>query len=939
MTSSARRRLPSPIDPADRAVRLPGKIAAAAQWTGQAAILAAVTVTPWFFGGVQAHVQVWLFVALIVAALCWLIRDWADRSAVAPVPLAVVPLLIAAGLGAVQLIPWDRTTLASLSPRAAELRSALASEDNPSDAALFERLALPAVGRRPPISLDPESTRADLALFVLAISAFLLGAAFFAGRRNSRWLCLAVAINATAIAFFGLAQLLTFNGRLYWRVPLTQGGGPFGPFVDRNNAGGFLLLGLACALEVVVWALARSGFVTSSTLGGPAGASRRPWWKRPWDVCREFIAHLEAWTLVALSLAACIVGGVFCSLSRGSMLAMGGGSLLTGLVLLLARRGRARLAWLGLVGIAGVGLVAWVGMSDSVRARLATLAHFDSASPGRINNWQDAAHAIPHFWRTGSGLGTYRSLYELYQREAEPVWYYHAENQYLEALIDGGLPGLALVLSMIAWIGVASWRLLRDGLDRHTFALGLVGIFALSSLAIHEMFDFALYIPAIVVLFAVLCGCIAGRAARVRAEERALTVPRGRSRDSRRDDRPCAAPLVRPENAAALLAPRWVGAYRLLPACAAAGAIAALIWGCTETCRVAAVETATARVDQMDAELQWSPGALREAARQLSQALRQRPDDAQGLLCLANLEIQLYRAAALEQLGHEAGETADRDALREATLPSKIHATAQQFAREGAGPMLETLRREPVIAENLLPALENMVRARRACPLLSQVHLAIAQLSVLAAAPADNQIHLQRAQQTAAGDADLAFQCGLMAFQAGRTDAALASWRSSLTQSSNHRAEILRLVGGEPDLPGNLEKLLPDSPTLLIELAREEYSGDQYAPLRSRLLERAAESIAQHGYPQAEEHHFRGVVFALQGKNSEAIESYTRALQLRRQNTAWRYELALLLRREGKLEQAHEEAKFCALIQPANADYRKLLEEINHARAMESGGK
>jgi len=56
---------------------------------------------------------------------------------------------------------------------------------------------------------------------------------------------LIMAINGVAIAFFGLVQQLTWNGRLFWQVPLEQGGEPFGPFVDRNHAGGFLTLCLA----------------------------------------------------------------------------------------------------------------------------------------------------------------------------------------------------------------------------------------------------------------------------------------------------------------------------------------------------------------------------------------------------------------------------------------------------------------------------------------------------------------------------------------------------------------------------------------------------------------------------------------------------------------------------------------------------------------------
>ncbi len=872
--------------------------------------MVAVTIAPWLFGSVQPRVQVGLFVALVIAMGAWLVYQWAHRRASEVLSWSVVPLFLAVGLGVLQLIPVDRETLARVSPRAAELRSTLMSENNPSDAAIVERLGLPAIAQRQPISLYPASTRVDLALLVLAVSAFVLGATLFAGRRSSRWLCVVVAINGAALALFGLVQQLTFNGRLYWRVPLTQGGSPFGPFVNRNNAGGFLLLCLACALGVVVWAFRRSGFMGSSSLSLriTGDSLPHPWWVRPWPACREFVARLDAWTLVALGLAGCLVAGVFCSLSRGAMVAMIGGALCSVLVALLARRRQARLAWLGLVAIAGMGLVAWVGMSDSVRARLGTLLDYAAASQGRVTHWRDGVQAAPDFWRLGSGLGTYRFIYEPYQREPAACWYYHAEDQYLEGLVEAGVPGLALMMSMIVLIGTAGWRLVRHGLDQDTFALGLVGVFALSSQAIHAVSDFGLYIPANAVLFAVLCGSVAGRAATLRHE--ALAKRPDRSPQSR-------AP-----------------ASRLLTTCVAAGAMAALIWGCMETSHAAAVEVAMKHVDSLTPEARLSLAPLGEAVRRLDETLQQRPDDALGLCCLASLQIQLYRVGALERLRREAGSGADHAALWQGTLPLVVHARAQQLARASLDRTLQRLRNQPVIAENLVPAMKSLVRARRACPLLPQVHLAIAQLSVLVSAPADNQVHLDRAQETSPCQADVAFQCGLLAYQAGRMDTALASWRDSLTRRPSHLREILQLVNSEPDLPGNLEKLLPDSPMLLIQLAREQYLGDRYARLRSRLLERAAESTENKEYSEAERHHVKGMVFALRNRFTEAIESYSRAVELRRENARWRYELALLLQREGRLEQAHEEAKYCFRSDPANGDYRKLLEEINHTRAM-----
>ena len=80
----------------------------------------------------------------------------------------------------------------------------------------------------------------------------------------------------------------------------------------------------------------------------------------------------------------------------------------------------------------------------------------------RIPHWQVALRAVSDFSATGSGLGTYRFVYAPYEEEQCKSWFYHAENQYLEALIVGGIPGLGLMLIMISLVGFAAWRLLRS---------------------------------------------------------------------------------------------------------------------------------------------------------------------------------------------------------------------------------------------------------------------------------------------------------------------------------------------------------------------------------------------------------------------------------------------------------------------------------------------
>ena len=49
-----------------------------------------------------------------------------------------------------------------------------------------------------------------------------------------------IVITASFISFFGIIQHLISNNKIYWFRELTQGGVPFGPYVNRNHYAGFM---------------------------------------------------------------------------------------------------------------------------------------------------------------------------------------------------------------------------------------------------------------------------------------------------------------------------------------------------------------------------------------------------------------------------------------------------------------------------------------------------------------------------------------------------------------------------------------------------------------------------------------------------------------------------------------------------------------------------
>jgi tetratricopeptide (TPR) repeat protein len=524
-------------------------------------------------------------------------------------------------------------------------------------------------------------------------------------------------------------------------------------------------------------------------------------------------------------------------------------------------------------------------------------------SQTRIPHWRDGLKAAADFWHVGSGLGTYRYVYRPYQDRPSDVWYIHAENQYLEALVEGGCVGLGLVLVMIGLVGAGAWQLLKHEPNPEGVAFGVVATFALASQAIHALFDFGLYIPANMVLFAVLCGAVSGRAAHLakwRLAPRLLALPR----------------------------------FRLVSAVLATSVFAAVLWGCLETSSAAEVETSLKSSGFVRSPDAVSRERLLDAIRQVEAAAARREDDAEAQLRLAVLWLRLYRAGADDRHLEEAGAGPAGPSPREAPSTLELHGRAHDLVRKSRRSELEQLRNDPVVRPHLTSALEHLVLARRACPLLPEVHVSLAELCFLVTDPAEDRIHIGRSLRLSPPDADLLRHCGLLELQAGRDYLACERLRESLALSLDHLDDILYVASQELGLLRTIEDVLPDSPALLIELAQQRYRAEGQVHVRFLLAERARSLVDKKDLPEAERHYVRGAAHALTSRYPEAISEVSRAVELRPRYAPWRYELALLLEEQGRIGEAHEQAMLCARMEPDNAEYRELLEGINHTRIM-----
>lgn len=132
------------------------------------------------------------------------------------------------------------------------------------------------------------------------------------------------------------------------------------------------------------------------------------------------------------------------------------GLVVGGAVLLLWYRLRPTWRALAITVLAAIAAVAFIlsPAGDRIRTRIAW-AEEDVGGGGRLWLWGDSARMALDYWPVGSGLETFSNVYPRYQSvalaQAYPDSYYESpHNVFLDAATAQGLPGLAVLLGLIA---------------------------------------------------------------------------------------------------------------------------------------------------------------------------------------------------------------------------------------------------------------------------------------------------------------------------------------------------------------------------------------------------------------------------------------------------------------------------------------------------------
>lgn len=340
------------------------------------------------------------------------------------------------------------------------------------------------------ISLTPHLTASGLAL----ASAYfmLIGGLWFYlhSARQVNWLLWLIAVATACMALVGLSQLLFGNGKFLWLFenPMRSAEWPAkGTFTNQNHFAGFLTLGVGCCLYQALG--------TRKLSKSPSRPKRRKSSQSSFATPRGDSEALTPTEKVWAGMTIVVLLAAVLSFSRGGIAAM------IVAIMVSCFGFRSRLPALSRLLVPAIafcilGLIAFGSDAFTARwDRLVTSSSLSDVSTGRIALWNSILEASPSFAFAGAGAGSHAEVYPLWMVEDFGKRFSHAENGYLQVLLEMGVPGLLLIAIVLIVVLRKCFRGLST-VDRHAQTVWLICLAGVLASLFHSLTDFVWYIPA-----------------------------------------------------------------------------------------------------------------------------------------------------------------------------------------------------------------------------------------------------------------------------------------------------------------------------------------------------------------------------------------------------------------------------------------------------------
>lgn len=334
-------------------------------------------------------------------------------------------------------------------------------------------------------SLFPEALIRLLSYAGCFLLAFFACRQSVAAARLVRWLAYA----AGGYALYGLIMQSTGLNMILWYDKWAYEGFLTSTFVNKNSYAVYAGLGLLCCLGQLYMHM-RKVKIRNRMLAKRSKAL-------------AFFSALTLKDMAAFIPTIFVLGALALTGSRAGVFStlIGAGTFI--LAFAVHKRLKAK-QWVWLAGSLGALFILFVSLGGSALiSRLDETKVGDDASL-RIAAYELSATAISDNPWLGYGLGNFEEAFRIYRDDSLTLWYHHAHNDYLEMMIDLGVPFAFLLFATIGALVSCCASGLRVRKKNGLYPAIALGASAL--IATHAFVDFSMHIPAIAATYAALLG-------------------------------------------------------------------------------------------------------------------------------------------------------------------------------------------------------------------------------------------------------------------------------------------------------------------------------------------------------------------------------------------------------------------------------------------------
>lgn len=328
------------------------------------------------------------------------------------------------------------------------------------------------------LSINKKATLEELFRYISYAGFYLLTVQLLSHRSLLKKTVNYLAIFAAFLSVSAILQRFTSPGKIYWfyETPTAF----FGPYFNSNHYAGLM--------EMIFPVIFSLFLFYKPSVSYPSLRAK----------IVEFFSQIRTSEHILLGFSSLLVAlSVFLSISRGGIISL---CISAGFCFLMItlKHGTFRSAGNTVVLLILLLLISvgWFGWKPIFKEFEKTRNDKGEIAENRPIYWKDGVNVFKDFPVTGTGMGTFGSIYPKYQSKSFGRRLTHAHNDYIEFLVNGGIVGFLLFFGFFATIIYKSYKVFLKRREPYSIFIYIGSISGIIAILLHSITDFNLQIGA-----------------------------------------------------------------------------------------------------------------------------------------------------------------------------------------------------------------------------------------------------------------------------------------------------------------------------------------------------------------------------------------------------------------------------------------------------------